>query len=731
MTEIKKISFFNLQIKLLLIVVIICFFLLGLALIGKLSFQTIEKTSTQISEVEIPHLRTINECLYAVTTSQIAVEKALDTNKYSEISQVNQFELAFNKSANKSEMFLAAMTWGSESKAFAQSQNGRNEVEWQKANLKGKLRVKQLSPEKVQVASLASIYFAGFRNNAVKAITTHKLYLQLLEEGKQIEAIYLESRVYADKSRFYADQSEILLNQINKMSNDEIGEAEDLIRNTYDTASFRLTIFGILGLLVIIVIYVVSTKLTIIGPLKKLLNATEQINVKNLFTQVEITSKDEFGQLGQAFNNMASRLQQSYAAMDQQVAEKTTELSKKITELDKTNSTIKKTGLAMMNILEDEKDLEIALKKEKESVEKKVEQRTLELSNTKAKLSASIENLPLGFLMSDIEENLIVTNSLANQILEGQNSNEKLVTLKNILKNKVDITSYIKNCGIDKNHLSFDDIQINNHYFRFMLSPILTDNPPQVCLGIVILIQDITEAKIVDRSKDEFFSIASHELRTPLTAIRGNTSMILEYYSKAVEDPELKAMIDDIHESSIRLINIVNDFLNVSRLEQGKMDFDKKEFKIDELISEVIAEYKTTGSQKNLSIEYIDTLLPPPVMADSDKTRQILTNLIGNALKFTNEGGIKIATMVSGKFVNVSVSDTGRGIPLKQQGLLFRRFQQAGENLFTRDTVGGTGLGLYISRLMIEGMGGKIWVEKSEEGKGSTFSFSLPIVKTK
>ena len=207
--------------------------------------------------------------------------------------------------------------------------------------------------------------------------------------------------------------------------------------------------------------------------------------------------------------------------------------------------------------------------------------------------------------------------------------------------------------------------------------------------------------------------------------------MILEYYSKAVEDPELKAMIDDIHESSIRLINIVNDFLNVSRLEQGKMDFDKKEFKIDELISEVIAEYKTTGSQKNLSIEYIDTLLPPPVMADSDKTRQILTNLIGNALKFTNEGGIKIATMVSGKFVNVSVSDTGRGIPLKQQGLLFRRFQQAGENLFTRDTVGGTGLGLYISRLMIEGMGGKIWVEKSEEGKGSTFSFSLPIVKTK
>jgi signal transduction histidine kinase len=319
---------------------------------------------------------------------------------------------------------------------------------------------------------------------------------------------------------------------------------------------------------------------------------------------------------------------------------------------------------------------------------------------------------------------------LAKEILGGKDEKSNFTILKKILKGKVDLREYIKNCGLDKKRLVFSDIEIKGRYFQFLLSPILTKEKEEICIGIVVLVQDITEAKILERSKDEFFSIASHELRTPLTAIRGNTSMILEYYAEAVKDPELKMMVDDIHESSIRLINIVNDFLNVSRLEQRRMEFKIEKFDISKLVPETIKEYDVTGSRKKIGIEFVAPDGPLPLVnGEMDKVRQVLINLRGNSLKFTAEGGIKIKTEISGKFVKVVVSDTGRGIPLKQQSLLFHKFQQTGESLFTRDTAGGSGLGLYISKMMIEGMGGEIKLEKSEEGKGSTFSFSLPIAK--
>jgi len=383
---------------------------------------------------------------------------------------------------------------------------------------------------------------------------------------------------------------------------------------------------------------------------------------------------------------------------------------------------------AMLNLLEDAKDLEKQLQQEKAGVEEKIIERTQELSNTKAKLDSSIENLPLGFIMSDIKEKLVVTNTLANTILEGKDQKDNLNKLKAVLKDKLDLGKYIKNCGKDKKSLVFTDIEINGRFFQFLLSPIIVKETNEVCIGIVILIQDITEAKNLERSKDEFFSIASHELRTPLTAIRGNTSMILEYYANAIKDPELKAMVDDIHSSSIRLINIVNDFLNVSRLEQSRMVYDLKETNLDKLIPEIIKEYDVTSSRQKISIDYTPPKATiPTVMADTDKVRQVLINLLGNALKFTTKGGVVISIATEDKFVKVLVTDTGRGIPLKQQSLLFHKFQQTGSSLFTRDTAGGSGLGLYISRMMIEGMGGEVKLERSEENIGSVFSFSLPI----
>jgi signal transduction histidine kinase len=273
------------------------------------------------------------------------------------------------------------------------------------------------------------------------------------------------------------------------------------------------------------------------------------------------------------------------------------------------------------------------------------------------------------------------------------------------------------------------NISLAGKFIDIFVAPIYVGGRDEDFIGSALLIQDQTEAKVLERSRDEFFSIASHELRTPLTAIRGNTSLIQEHYSDKL-DPELKEMVNDIHDSSIRLIDIVNDFLNMGRLEQQRIDFKNESFVIEDLIAAALKEYEVTGSRQNLSLEFIAPPKPMPrVFADKDRIRQVLINLIGNSLKFTTMGGVKISVRENDGMVEVSIVDTGRGIALPNQALLFHKFQQAGDSLFTRDTTKGTGLGLYISKLMIEAMGGKIWLVRSEEGKGSEFAFTLPLAK--
>ena len=205
--------------------------------------------------------------------------------------------------------------------------------------------------------------------------------------------------------------------------------------------------------------------------------------------------------------------------------------------------------------------------------------------------------------------------------------------------------------------------------------------------------------------------------------------MIEEFYADKIKEPELIDMINDIHESSTRLIGIVNDFLDTSRLEQGKMQFKNEAINIEDLINSIMKEFQVTGSQKKLSITYQppeNRAVLPQIYADVNKTKQIIINLIGNALKFTDQGGVTITTEVTDESVKILITDTGRGISPENQNLLFRKFQQAGSSLLTRDTTKGTGLGLYISKLMAEGMKGTMKLESSTEGQGSVFSLTLP-----
>lgn len=353
---------------------------------------------------------------------------------------------------------------------------------------------------------------------------------------------------------------------------------------------------------------------------------------------------------------------------------------------------------------------------------------------TEARLTASLGSLPFGFAIIDNQNRLM----FHNQALEQLTNRSLPATSETSPKAVAEISADLETADIlgslqqaqAKKAIIEKDVEFGPKFFRLLFVPVISSTNEVV--GSVLILEDTTDKKALERSRDEFFSIASHELRTPLTAIRGNTSMILEYYNDQLKDPSLKEMVTDIHDSSTRLIDVVNDFLDTSRLEQGRAVFKKEPCDVVDIISQTIREYEVTGSRRKLYLRFgppHDKL--PQVFVDRDRMRQILVNLVGNGIKFTDTGGVTLTASPAGtQFVKVSVTDTGKGIPLTSQHLLFRKFQQASNNILTRDNTQSTGLGLYISKMLAEGMGGKLYLEKTAEGKGTTFSLELPVASS-
>jgi signal transduction histidine kinase/sensor domain CHASE-containing protein len=517
-------------------------------------------------------------------------------------------------------------------------------------------------------------------------------------------------------------------------------------RDVYEQGLKTLAVMGIMILSVVIILgvsfYILLEKLIISRITRVNSNVSEIKEKKDSRLRILLSdnNNDEITSLAKNINSMIDDLGQVRV----QEEEERGQLELKIEEFERKNQELENSQKAIVNVLEDAKELEEELKTEKQNIEGKVLERTSQLQQEQARLQASISSLPVGFVMTDAKMNVVVMNGMAKSILssnlesrpsgaltkdEIQNNDAiNIDTIKERLKFSFDAKLAIDRVMTDRKPFEIKELALDDMFLHIFMAPITTMKEEEIAvIGSVMLIENITEQKILDRSKDEFFSIASHELRTPLTAIRGNTSMVLDYYGDQIKDQQMKEMINDVHESSIRLIEIVNDFLDTSRLELGKMEFKKDVFDLAELIPAVIKEYQVTGSKSNLYIHFENTEKEPAVIADKDRVRQVLINLIGNGLKFTEEGGITVSLKLEGNFVKVLVSDTGMGISEKSKNLLFRKFQQAENNIFTRDTTRGTGLGLYVSRMIMSGMGGKINLERSEVSKGTTFSFSLPV----
>lgn len=228
------------------------------------------------------------------------------------------------------------------------------------------------------------------------------------------------------------------------------------------------------------------------------------------------------------------------------------------------------------------------------------------------------------------------------------------------------------------------------------------------------------------KRQKEFLSLTSHQLLTPLSMIRGFASM-LHYGTLGKLTEKQQEAVGEIYASAKRMVILITGLLSISRIQSGKVELHLEKSNIQELIQNCVDQFKLSLPKKNVTLEFTKPTPMQPIMIDKEKIRQVIYNLIDNAIRYTSQGKIQIFCKQSKDWITVSVKDEGAGIKSEDFDKLFQPFFR-GKNILELDKK-GTGLGLYISRLIIEEHKGKIWTESKGIDKGSTFSFSLPLVR--
>jgi len=246
-------------------------------------------------------------------------------------------------------------------------------------------------------------------------------------------------------------------------------------------------------------------------------------------------------------------------------------------------------------------------------------------------------------------------------------------------------------------------------------------------LGILVILHDITREREIEKLKTEFVSLAAHQLRTPLSAIKWTLKMILEGDLGKITD-EQEDYLQKTYISNERMINLINDLLNVSRIEEGKYLYKPAFIQFEDLVQSVINIYEKEFKRKSIKFQFEKPKKKmPKTKIDTEKMSLAITNLLDNATRYTpSKGEITVSLKLNKNEIEFSIKDSGAGIPKDQYKRVFTKFFRA-TNIIRIDTE-GSGLGLFIVKNVIEAHGGKIWFE-SEEKEGTTFYFSVPVKK--
>lgn len=341
-----------------------------------------------------------------------------------------------------------------------------------------------------------------------------------------------------------------------------------------------------------------------------------------------------------------------------------------------------------------------------------------------SKTESLVRTLSNGILMFDNKGKLLMINPAgekftgidkSGQGLDEFYSNNSKYKLKELLSNalKKGKLKEIKELKIKSKNTEY--------IYQVLITPIY-DYKKKI-IGVAFVMQDITHMKYIDRMKTEFVSVASHQLRTPLTAIKLFTEMLINEQVGKISK-EQREYLSNVYDSTERMVGLVNDLLNVTRIESGRLMINPEITNIDSFISSLLSEARPLAEIKNVKITYKKGVKALNIPLDRSLVRQVYHNLLTNAIRYTPEGGeVNVKIKSDKKFFIVSVSDSGIGIPVESQKRIFEKFFRADNAV--KVATEGTGLGLYVSKMIIETSGGSIWF-KSSPGKGTTFFVALP-----
>lgn len=543
-----------------------------------------------------------------------------------------------------------------------------------------RIREAKLTQEADEIKILSEI-----NDDITKARGVELLIFLKTREGSINEAIQL-----FDKTYFQLQQdTEKLSNQLKTIEKQDFETA----LTKHNTILKDTRIFLIIGIVInlilntFVAIYF-SSRIT--NSLNVLVATVQKFAKGDLSERARILSNDEIGKLSLVFNIMADRINDYYQELENKIKEKTAQLADKVREID-----------------------EARLKDE-----------------------AILASVGEGMIATDKDGVIIKINRIANELIGISD---------NVGKSVFDVVIFYDEQGakVEKEKQpAYKALQSGSRVegafevrrpngikrvIHITSSPVAFEEKR---IGVIIILSDITKEREIDKMKSEFISLASHQLRTPLSSIRWYLELLLggRGGSGAPNDRQ-KEYLSVVNESNIRMIELVNSLLNVSRIELGTFMIEPAEENIIEIVDSVLTELTQPISEKNLKIEKNYDQSFPKMLVDKKLMRIIFQNLLTNAVKYTPpEGKIEVCVIKENENMLIKISDTGYGIPNLQKSRIFTKLFRA-DNVKAKETE-GTGLGLYIIKSILDNSGGAITFD-SEENKGTTFYVRLPLTGMK
>lgn len=542
------------------------------------------------------------------------------------------------------------------------------------------------SLENSELVSLVGEYFST--SGEISVLVTE------IDDKKEIETIKK-----GEYEKYFNDIS---------LKKDELNEIiSGIISETKATDNILLFVVILASIFLgVLLAFVITRSITV--PIKKLSESAKKVADGNLSHRVQIKGNDELSGFAEIFNEMTHKLQKARSEIDKKVIAQTKEISGNQKYLQDQQK-------ALVNILED------------------INEERIEASKERDKIRTILQGIGDGVFVVDNNFDIIVFNKIAEEI-SGFSAKEA------IGKKYYDILKFVYEDNLNK----ADD---------FIRETVLTGKPRQMAnhaaiirkdktsvpvadsaaplkdfkgsiVGCVVVFRDVTREREIDKAKTEFVSLASHQLRTPLSSINWYTEMLMSGDAGKINENQ-KEYLKEVYTGSKRMVDLVNALLNVSRIELGTFAVDPEPVLVTEIIKSVLKELNPGIKEKKIKVSKNCGKDIPTIKADPKLLRIVFQNLLSNAVKYTRKNGsISIEARKAKEYILCKIKDTGMGIPKNQQKNIFTKLFRA-SNVRATNTE-GTGLGLYITKAIIDNSKGKIWFS-SVEGQGTTFSIKIPL----